>query len=130
MSTWLELMEIGGRAKHPQANDALISKYDALILVFDTTNIKTFKELELLLSKTNPDQFTPVFIIGTKTDLKRKDYFSTSFKEDPLYPTLFQKGYTVIEMSLYEFDYTVLQKCFNIMCSVHPRSNHDIVDFH
>jgi hypothetical protein len=122
-------MEVGGRAKHPKAIDAFLNKFDSLILLFDTTNIKTFKDLESILTKANPDQFTPVIIIGTKADLKRQDYFASSYTDDPLYLTLEQKGYTIVEMALYEFDYSVLEKCFNSLCSIQPRSAHDIVDF-
>ena len=121
-------MEVGGRTKHDKTIDVFTQRFDVLILVFDTTNIKTFKDLESLLIRANPDSTTPVIVIGTRTDLIQNGYFAVSFKDDPFYKFLLQKGYVVADMSLYAFDFTPLEHCFNDLCMAPRKSAHDILD--
>ena len=125
----LELLEIGGRTKHLNTIDAFTSKFDILILVFDINDISSFKEIGKYLSKVSPDSKAPVLLIGTKADLIQNGYFSSSYKDDQLYQFVLQKGYLVLEISMYAFDYTPIEYCINQVLSTARKSNHDILNF-
>jgi GTPase SAR1 family protein len=64
-SAWIEVLEVGGKSRHPKSIAPFLDKYHGLLLLFDVTQPSTLLSLERFEHMFD----VPVLIIGNKSDL-------------------------------------------------------------
>ena len=102
---WLEFLEIGGQFHHPNTNNCFFKHYDAIIAVFDVTDILSFEKLEELLSQAlNYRGNQPIIVVGTRNDLLNSSGFysanSQLYQNHFYYNQLSSMGVQVLGLSL------------------------------
>jgi len=105
-SCWLEFLEIGGQYHHPNTNMCFFKKYDAIIAVFDVTDMSSFAKIEEVLSPAlnYRDKQQPILVVGTRSDLLNSSGFysssAQSYQKHFYYHQLSSMGAQVLELSL------------------------------